>query len=129
MATLKDSQAVAVLAVDDIARATAFYRDKLGLRVDPAGADPGSAIARAGDGSWIMLYTSTFKRGETTAASFVVEDIEDLVKDLQSKGVTFQDYDQPGLKTENGIATIGELKAAWFNDSEGNILSLAQGGM
>ncbi len=129
MATLRDSRVVAVLAVDDIERAKAFYRDKLGLQVDPAGYDTGSAIVRAGGQSWLLLYSTGFKHGETTTASFLVADIETTVDELRAKGVTFEDYDLPGLTTVDGIASVGDLKAAWFKDSEGNTIALSQGEM
>ena len=51
--------------------------------------------------------------------------MEGTVRELRDKGVTFEEYDFPGLKTVNGIATMGELKTAWFRDSEGNILALS----
>ncbi|MBM3147048.1 MAG: VOC family protein [Actinobacteria bacterium] len=128
MTTLRDSQVMAVLAVDDIERASAFYRDTLGLQIDAAGDDSDSSIVRAGAGSRLLLYASGFKRGETTAASFLVADIETTVGELRAKGVTFQDYDLPGLATVDGIASVGDTKAAWFKDSEGNTIALTQGG-
>lgn len=127
MTTLRDSQVVAVLAVDDIERATAFYHDTLGLQVDAAGDGSGSRIVRAGNGSWLLLYATGFKRGETTVASFLVADIETTVSELRAKGVTFQDYDLPGLVTVDDIASVGDMKAAWFKDSESNTIALTQG--
>jgi len=55
-----------------------------------------------------------------------VEDIEREVADLKAKGVKFEDYDMPGMKTKDGIATAGGAKAAWFKDTEGNTLALVQ---
>jgi hypothetical protein len=55
-----------------------------------------------------------------------VKDVEAAVADLRAKGVTFEEYDMPGLKTVDGIAGLGEERVAWFKDPEGNILSLAQ---
>jgi catechol 2,3-dioxygenase-like lactoylglutathione lyase family enzyme len=95
MGTLKESPVMAVLAVDDIDRAVAFYRDKLGLEVQDSG-DPGSVYLKAGWDSGILLYKSTFKRGETTVASFLVEDLQLTMDDLRGHGVVFEEYDFPG---------------------------------
>jgi hypothetical protein len=57
---------------------------------------------------------------------FLVDDIEATVKDLKSKGVVFEDYDFPSLKTVGGIADRGDMKVAWFKDSEGNMLGMSQ---
>jgi hypothetical protein len=54
----------------------------------------------------------------------VVDDVEKAVVDLRSKGVTFEEYDMPGIKTVNGIADMGDFKGAWFKDPEGNILAI-----
>ena len=126
MATLKDSQATPVIAVDDLTRATSFYKDKLGLEVRQSDPDRGMAIMQAGGDSWLLLYKSTFARGETTAASFTVDDVESAVAELKGNGVSFLEFDLPGLKTKDGIATSDDMKAAWFKDSEGNTLAVAQ---
>lgn len=65
-------------------------------------------------------------RIKLTAAGWEVEDIEKEVAELRSHGVVFEEYDLPGIKTVNGIAVIGNEKAAWFKDSEGNILNIAE---
>ena len=123
---LKDTAIVPVLAVDDLDRAAAFYRDKLGLEVDRFENDPTSAIVHVGETSWLMLYTTSFKRSEATAASFIVPDVESTVAELRDRGVEFEEYDLPGLKTERGIATFESYKTAWFKDSEGNIIAVSQ---
>jgi catechol 2,3-dioxygenase-like lactoylglutathione lyase family enzyme len=123
---LKNASIMPVLAVDDIDRASAFYRDKLGCEVTRLEEDPsGGVVVQIGD-SRLFLYKTSFPRGENTVASLIVEDVESTVRELRERGVTFEEYDLPGLKTENGIATYGEagMKAAWFKDSEGNTLSV-----
>ena len=124
--SLKDTSIVPVLAVDDIERAVAFYGDKLGLEVVRTEQDPSTAMARVGETGWLMLYTSSFRRGETTAASFVVPDVETTVDELRTRGVQFEEYDLPGLKTEDGVATHEGFKTAWFKDSEGNTIAISQ---
>jgi len=115
------------IAVDDLDRAISFYSDKLGLTVRRLGleGDMDSALVEVGDSERLLLYPSTYKRGETTYASFLVEDVESTVRELRGRGVTFEDYDFPGLKTVDGIATVGDLKTSWFKDSEGNILAIS----
>jgi predicted enzyme related to lactoylglutathione lyase len=125
MATFKESPVMAVIAVDDLERAVAFYRDKLGLEVEETG-DPDSSYLKADRESGILLYKSTFKRGETTVASFLVADITSAVDELRTRGVVFEEYDFPGLKTEHGIATAGRIRASWFKDSEGNIIAVTE---
>lgn len=113
------------VAVEDLDRAISFYREKLGLSVRRLEGDADSAIAEVGDSSRLLLYRSGYRRGETTYASFFVDDVEGTVRELRDRGVTFEEYDFPGLKTENGIATIGDLKTGWFKDSEGNTLAVS----
>jgi catechol 2,3-dioxygenase-like lactoylglutathione lyase family enzyme len=113
------------VAVEDLGRAISFYRDTLGLSVRRLEVDTDSAIAEFGDSGRLLLYRSSYRRGETTYASFLVDDVEGAVRELRDRGVTFEEYDFPGLKTENGIATIGDLKTGWFKDSEGNTLAVS----
>jgi catechol 2,3-dioxygenase-like lactoylglutathione lyase family enzyme len=89
MATFNQSPVMPVLAVDDLDRAVAFYHDKLGLETQESG-DPGSIYLKAGWDSGILLYKTTFKRGETTVASFLVEDIYGAVDELRGRGVVFE---------------------------------------
>jgi catechol 2,3-dioxygenase-like lactoylglutathione lyase family enzyme len=124
---IKSASIMPVLAVDDIDRATAFYRDKLGCDVQRLENDPsGGVVVRIGERDRLFLYKTTFPRGENTVASLIVDDVESTVSELRDRGVEFEEYDLPGLKTENGIATYGEagMKAAWFKDSEGNTISV-----
>jgi catechol 2,3-dioxygenase-like lactoylglutathione lyase family enzyme len=124
---IKNASIMPVLAVDDIERATAFYRDKLGCEVERLENDPsGGVIVKIGGRDGLFLYKTTFRRGENTVASLVVDDVESTVSELRGRGVTFEEYDLPGLKTENGIATYGDnkMKAAWFKDTEGNTISV-----
>jgi catechol 2,3-dioxygenase-like lactoylglutathione lyase family enzyme len=122
--SLKDSSVLPVVAVDDLDRASRFYQDKLGCTIVRIPDDPTSVYAQIRQGSGILLYKSGFRRGETTAASFLVSDVEGTVGELRSRGVTFEDYDLPGLKTVDGVATVGRIKAAWFKDTEGNTLAI-----
>jgi catechol 2,3-dioxygenase-like lactoylglutathione lyase family enzyme len=110
----------------DLDRARGFYERTLGLT--PAGpATPDGIMYRCGSGTRLFLYPRTMPaRADHTVASFVVEDIGAVVNALRTRGVVFEDYDFPGLKTINGIATLATEKAAWFKDPEGNILAVSQ---
>lgn len=81
-------------------------------------------MLEAGDGTTLLLYPHGGTKADHTAAGFTVENVEQAVKDMKAKGVVFEDYDFPGLKTVDSVATLGEAKAAWFKDPEGNIIGL-----
>jgi predicted enzyme related to lactoylglutathione lyase len=117
----KPLRVAAALPAQDMARAKAFYRDKLGLT--PTAEDPSGLMYAMGSGTVFGVFPSSGKpSGTHTQMGIEVEDVEGAVKDLQAKGVKFEDYDVPGLKTVNGIAELGGSKIAWFKDSEGNLI-------
>ncbi|YCH09403.1 VOC family protein [Arthrobacter sp. alpha11c] len=124
---LKDQQVGAVLPASDIARARAYYSEKLGLEPENPDADDNLQY-RCGDGTGFFIYqTSNAGTAKNTQIGWMVSDVAATVTELREKGVKFEDYDFPGLKTENGIATMPDgSAAAWFLDSEGNILSINQ---
>jgi predicted enzyme related to lactoylglutathione lyase len=122
---LSFTSALPTVAVDDLDRAIGFYSEKIGLSVRRLGDDPNSAIVEVGDSGRLLLYKSTYRRGETTAVALLVQDVEATVRDLRDRGIRFEEYDFPGLKTVNGIATTGDLKTGWFKDSEGNTIAIS----
>lgn len=123
---LKDSAIMAVLPAKDINRARDFYRDKLGLESSEA-MDQYGLLYRCGKGTGFLVYqTDNAGTAKNTQMSWETDNIEREMEELRSRGVVFEDYDQPGLKTENGLATDDWGKSAWFMDSEGNILNLSQ---
>ena len=109
----------------DIKRARKFYEGKLGLKVIKTDESPGIEF-QAGGGTSLYLYQRGATKADHTVASFLVKDVAAEVKALKAKGIVFEDYDLPamGIKTVNGIAKMGEYTAAWFKDSEGNILAI-----
>ena len=122
---LKDARAQAALPAKDLERAKAFYKDKLGL--EPYDIDGNNMHYRAGDGTSFDVYrTGGAASGTHTQISFLVENAVAEVKDLKSRGVKFEEYDFPGLKTVDSIADAGDAKAAWFKDSEGNTIGIIQ---
>ena len=108
----------------DIARAKAFYVEKVGLTVEFE--NDGGVLLNAGGGTQLFIYPFGKPTAQNTVAGFQVSDIEAVVNKLRSKGVSFEEYDLPGLKTVNGIAETNGIKGAFFKDSEGNILGLTQ---
>jgi hypothetical protein len=88
--------------------------------------NPGGVLYQAGS-AHVFVYPSEFAgSNQATAATFIVSDTSAAVEELRGKGVTFEEYDMPGLKTVDGIAEMDGVKGAWFKDSEGNILSLTE---
>src|SRR5262245_29147538 len=131
--TLDRSEVATRLPAQDLERARAFYAEKLGLR--PIEERPGGLRYRCGN-SWFALFASAgAPSGNHTQMGFEVDDLEATVAELRRRGVVFEEYDVPGLKTINDIAEVagnypshggrGE-KAAWFRDSEGNLLGIGQ---
>ena len=118
----------AVVAVSDIGRAMEFYEGALGLTAATDDPDGGRTYRCAGDTS-LHIFPSPENAGRSgaTVAGWDVDDLEPLVDELTSKGVTFERYDQPPISTnEKGIAIVENSKAAWFKDPDGNILGLIQ---
>jgi len=87
---------------------------------------PGGLVYEGG-GGWFLLYPSgAAGGGQHTQAGWQVDDIEAEVAALKERGVVFEEYDYPTFKTVDGIAATGNTKAAWFKDSEGNLLGIVQ---
>ena len=84
--------------------------------------DPGGIIYRSGDSDFSLYPTEYAGTAQHTLGAFMVGDVEAAVADLRGKGVSFEEYDLPGLKTVNGIAELGGIKGAWFKDPEGQHL-------
>ncbi len=122
---LADYMVAPTLPVVDLERALRFYQDKLGLKVVQRDPSPG-AMLQCGKGTMLYLYQRAATKADHTVAAFNVDDVEAVVKGLKAAGVVFEEYDMPGLKTVNSIATMGSMKGAWFKDTEGNILALSQ---
>lgn len=123
---LKDLALMAVLPAKDISRAKEFYRDKLGLEPSESVMND-NLVYRCGNGTAFLLYqTDNAGTAKNTQMGWETDNLEREMEDLRSRGVVFEDYDFPGLKTENGVAKDDFGQGAWFLDSEGNILNLVQ---
>lgn len=120
---MNTSQVTCILPVKDMARARRFYESQLQLK--PVGQKPdGKFVYRCGGAEIALFPRPEGTKAEHTALSFRVADIRAAIRELESRGVKFADYDLPGLKTVEHVCVLGSEKAAWFQDPEGNILCL-----
>jgi predicted enzyme related to lactoylglutathione lyase len=114
-----------MVPVTDLQRARTFYQEALGLPFK--GTLPNGNALFTCHGATLALYQrASPTKADHTALSFEVEDVGAAVKALSARGVAFEEYDLPGLKTVDGVCVLGSEKAAWFKDTEGNILCIHQ---
>lgn len=121
------------LPAQDLDRARRFYSEQLGL--EPVDERPGGLLYRCGGVEFALFESTGASPGTFTQMGWVVDDIEGLVSELRRRGVVIEDVDVPGLRTKDGIAEVegnypskgarGE-RAAWFRDSEGNLLGVGE---
>jgi predicted enzyme related to lactoylglutathione lyase len=122
---LSDARFEASLPCRDLRRAKSFYADKLGLT--PTSEGPAGAFYQGRDGTRFILFPSSGSAsGSHSQMGFMVADIGAEVRDLRQRGVQFEEYDFPGFDKSAGIADVGGARAAWFKDSEGNLLGLVE---
>ena len=122
---LQKSPMYAYIPAKDVARARQFYEQKLGFK--PKQETAGGVVYECGEGTACFLYpTPNAGTSKASQAFWQVADIEREVAELKSRGVKFEEYDSPGMKMVNSIATAGGAKSAWFRDSEGNIMAVIQ---
>ncbi|HET6656834.1 MAG TPA: VOC family protein [Gaiellaceae bacterium] len=126
---LESAEIAAIVPVSDVDKAMEFYGRTLGLELQVRRDDlPENREAefRAGDGTLVVYESVAAGQSRGTVAGFRVEDLDSVVNALRERGVAFEEYDLPDLKTENGIATIGDLRASWARDPDGNIIAFEQ---
>ncbi|WP_042366254.1 VOC family protein [Streptacidiphilus neutrinimicus] len=122
---LADVALTAVIPASDIERAKRFYRDTLGLALVR---DEGETLVLESGGVRFTVYaTPSGGQAAHTVAGWNVADLDAVMADLRRRGIVFEEYDLPGLKTVGGVAEIGTVRGSWFKDSEGNILGVVQG--
>ncbi|HSV34255.1 MAG TPA: VOC family protein [Ramlibacter sp.] len=115
----------AYIPVKDMARARQFYEEKVGLK--PSQETNGGVVYEFGQGTACFLYpTPNAGTSQASQAFWSVADVDGEIEALKARGVVFEDYDMPGEKSAAGAITAGGAKAAWFKDSEGNIMALIQ---
>ena len=130
---LGSSRVATRLPAQDLDRARRFYAEKLGL--EPVDERPGGLLYRCAAGDFVLFQSVGASPGTFTQMGIEVDDIEATVAELKERGVVFEEYDLPGMKTVDGIADIegnypsknasGE-RGGWFRDSEGNLLGIGQ---
>jgi len=122
---LNRAKVTTILPVIDLERAREFYVNKLGIEAGGLAPD-GKFVLRANGTELALMPKPGGTKAEHTALSFKVDDVAAEIRALKARGVRFHDYDLPGFKTVDHIAVLGSEKAAWFSDTEGNILCLHQ---
>ena len=122
---LGERDAVVTIAVKNLDVARKFYEETLDLTPAETG-DPEFITYRSGN-SQVGVYRSDYAgtNQATTVMWSVGEDLDDIVRELKRKGVTFEHYDLPGMTLDGDVHVAGELRAAWFKDPDGNILNLS----
>jgi len=121
---LGNTDAVANVAVRNLDTAKRFYKDTVGLT--PVGAEGDEVVVFKSGSSKLNVYRSQYAgTNQATAVSWNVGNrVDDVVRDLKAKGVTFEHYDLPGMSRQGDIHVAGHLRTAWFKDPDGNILNI-----
>jgi len=114
----------AYIPASNLRRARKFYEETVGL--EPGEEYGGGVIYRCGGAEAFMYQTGNAGTSKASQAFWQVDDVEAEVAGLKARGVVFEEYDMPGIKMKNSIATGGGAKTAWFKDSEGNIMAVSQ---
>ena len=114
----------AYIPVSNLQRARKFYEGTLGLK--PGEQHGGGVIYRCGETEAFLYQTPNAGTSKASQAFWQVADVVAEVAELKARGVVFEEYDMPGIKMQNSIATGGGAKTAWFKDSEGNIMAVSQ---
>ncbi|MFI5291369.1 MAG: VOC family protein [Candidatus Limnocylindrales bacterium] len=115
----------ASVAASDLARARAWYEEKLGLIADAE--DMGGVWYRFADDTWLSLFETPYAgTAKNTIAGWSVTGIEAVMADMRARGVVFDDVDMGEVKTVDGLLDVGVAKAAWFKDSEGNTFEISE---
>lgn len=122
---LKDAQVMPTIPVSDLEKAKDFYENTLGL--ERGREEDMGVMYECGEGTGIYVYTSAGAgTSQATYASWKVDDLDEVMDELGGKGVKFEEYDMPGLKTVNGVAEAEGMRTAWFKDPDGNILAVGE---
>ena len=124
---LAEAGIVAIVPVSDVEAAIPFYEETLGLELQERRDDlPENREAefRAGQGTLPVYESVGAGKSRHTVAGFRVDDIDSTVADLRERGVEFEEYDLPEIKTEGGVAAVGDVRAAWCRDPDGNLLAI-----
>jgi catechol 2,3-dioxygenase-like lactoylglutathione lyase family enzyme len=125
---LANARIGANVPVSNLDEAISFYVDKLGLKLfERAEGEPYARFQGSGETKLGVYESKWAGQSGHTLASFVVDDVRATVSQLRENGVVFEEYDMPEIKTEDGVATMGDTRAAWFKDPDGNVLEIVGG--
>ncbi len=123
---LSDKRTYATIPVSDLVRARRFYEQALGM---PSSMVTEGVVMYASGGTEFFVYPSRTMAAGHTQMTWRVSDIKAVVTALRAKGIRFEEYDMPGIKTVDGIVRSGPaVWTAWFRDPDGNLLGLTQVG-
>ena len=119
---LSDKDAVATVAVKNLESARKFYEQTLGLTKVMENEE---VLAFKSGRSTLFVYRSQYAgTNKATAVTWVADEVEEIVKTLKGRGVSFEHYDLPNMTRQGDLHVAGTMKAAWFKDPDGNIFSL-----
>ena len=124
---LSDQRVGAVVAVSDFEAAKRFYEGQLGL--EPADSQEQGVAYPCADGTSLFVYVSPDNAGRNpaTSAGWEIDDLDGTMAELAARGVTFEQYDLPGIKTDaHGVFDAGPFRAAWMKDPDGNTLAMTE---
>jgi catechol 2,3-dioxygenase-like lactoylglutathione lyase family enzyme len=124
---LKDCKVGVLMAVSDLDTARRFYEDQLGLV--PGEEEPEGVRYFCAEGTSVFVYLQPDNAGASSAtlAGWTVDDLDETMDELGSRGVRFEHYDQPGIRTnERGVFDAGDFRAAWVRDPDGNTMAITQ---
>ncbi len=125
MSALSNSKVTATVAVSDLQRAKEFYEGKLGLSATSGDEDAQVVVYGCGEGSELIVYASEHAgKATATVATWEVSGLEQLVNELSSKGIEFEQYDEPLKTNEKGILHSEQGDVAWFKDPDGNTIAV-----
>ena len=123
---LTNALVCATVSTTDLQRARRFYEETLGLTAAIADERRG-VYYRAGGGTVLNLYERQHTTAENSVATFLVENLDEVMSDLRNRGISFEEYDLPDLRTKNGVYSDQTgFKVSWFKDPDGNILGIEQ---
>jgi len=124
---LSDCSVQALLAVSDLERARRFYEQQLGLVLGEEEEQGVRYPCAQGTGIFVYLSPDNAGTSKATVAGWSVDDLDETMDELASRGVAFEQYDQPGIKTdERGVFNSGRFRAAWIKDPDGNTMALTE---
>jgi catechol 2,3-dioxygenase-like lactoylglutathione lyase family enzyme len=127
---LKDCKVEVLMAVSDLDRARRFYEDGLGLV--PGEREQQATRYFCAEGTSVFVYLQPDNAGQSSAtlAGWTVDDLDQIMDELGSRGVSFEHYDQPGIRTDDrGVFDAGDFRAAWIKDPDGNTMAITQPGL